>query len=272
MKTMQNMRTQTVAALLAALLAAGSAHAAVQAVIIKAGTGQRLEGRVKWQASSKQYVVQPDGSPVQFKLSLNDVAEIKVARPAELNSAIKQLKAGRYAQALPVLEEIMKDYTMLEHDVTAAQYLAHGYLKTKDPRKAVSMCERVLSSNPRAAEDEGFAAIYWEGLLETEQLMKLDKALAKAIKSGSRKMAAVAQIKRGDIARQKGDLDDALVDGYLRTIVFFDGVKSVQPEALYKAARCFEEKGQHPYAEKMRKRLLAGYPQSEYAQRLKSGA
>ena len=46
----------------------------------------------------------------------------------------------------------------------------------------------------------------------------------------------------------------------------------MQPEALYKAAKCFEEKGQHSYAEKMRKELLSSYPQSEYAQRVRSGA
>ena len=64
----------------------------------------------------------------------------------------------------------------------------------------------------------------------------------------------------------------ALIDGYLRTVVFFQGIKSVQPEALYKAAKCFEEKGQHSYAEKMRKELLSSYPQSEEARQLRAGA
>jgi tetratricopeptide (TPR) repeat protein len=161
---------------------------------------------------------------------------------------------------------------MLEHDVTAARYLAHSYLKTKNPRKAVMMCDRVLSSNPKAAQDDQFAGIYWQALLETDQLIKLDKALGIAIEGGSRQLAAVAQIRRGDIAKQKGNLDDALIDGYLRTEVFFQAIKSVQPEALYKAAQCFEEKGQHSRAEKWRKKLLSSYPQSEQARRLRTGA
>jgi len=216
--------------------------------------------------------VQPEGSPVQFKLSPSEVAEIRVARPPELDTSIKLVQAGRYAEALPALETIMKDYAMLEHDVTAAQYLAQSYLKTKNPTKAVMMCDRVVESNAGALQDENFAGIYWQGLLETEQYSKLEKALSSAIEEGPRGLAAVAQIRRGDIAKQKGNLDDALIDGYLRTIIFFQSIKAVQPEALYKAAKCFEEKGQHPYAEKMRKQLLSAYPTSEYAQKVKSGA
>ncbi|MBT3296809.1 MAG: tetratricopeptide repeat protein [Verrucomicrobia bacterium] len=270
MKTMRKITGLTT--LIATLLVAGMANAAVMAIITKAGTGQELKGSVKWQATTRQYVIQPEGSPVQYKLSPSDVAHIQVERPPQLDSAIKQVRSGNYARALPVLETIMKEYTMLEHDVTAAQYLAHSYLKTKEPRKAVAMCDKVMSSNPKAAQDEQFAGIYWQALLETDQYIKLNKALGIAIEGGSRQLAAVAQIKRGDIAKQKGDLDNALIDGYLRTVVFFQGIKSVQPEALFKAAQCFEEKGQHSYAEKMRKELLSSYPQSEQARQLRGGA
>ncbi len=260
-----------IATLLVALLVAGTSDAAVKAIITKTGTGQKLKGMVKWQGTTKQYVIQPDGSPVQYKLSPSDVADIQVARPTDLDPAIKQVQAGRYGAALPVLEKVMKDYTMLQYDVVAAQYLAQAYLNTKDPRKAVSMCDRVMNSNPQAGEEPGFAGIYWQALLDTEQYVKLDKALKIAIQGESRELAAVAQLRRGDIAKQKGKLDDALIDGYLRTVVFFRSIKSVQPEALFKAAKCFEEKGQHSYAEKMRKELMSGYPQSDYARQVRSG-
>lgn len=260
------------ATLLAAFLMAGTTEAAVKAVITKAGTGQKLVGLVKWQATIKQYVIQPEGSPVTFKIAASDVADIQVARPAELDQAIKLVEAGRYAAALPTLEQILQDYTMLQYDVVAAQYLAQVYLKTKEARKAVAMCDRVIASNPKAVEEPGFAGIYWEALVDTEQFAKLEEALGQAIKGESRELAAIAQIRRGDIARQKGNLEDALIDGYLRTVVFFSAIKSVQPEALYKAAKCFEEKGQHAYAEKMRKELLSSYPKSEYAERVRAGA
>jgi len=84
-------------------------------------------------------------------------------------------------------------------------------------------------------------------------------------------VAAMAQIKRGDIERKKENLKEALVDGYLRTIVLFKQVKEVQPEALYKAAKCFEELGEHSYAEKMRKTLLEKYPLDPYTGKIKAG-
>ena len=46
--------------------------------------------------------------------------------------------------------------------------------------------------------------------------------------------------------------------------------KHMQPEALFNAAACFEELGQAVYAEKMRKKLMAEYPQSTYTRRIQS--
>ena len=115
--------------------------------------------------------------------------------------------------------------------------------------------------------------MYWEALVQTEQFTRLEKALTEVIeKSQDRELVAIAQIKRGDMEKKKGDPKKALVDGYLRTVVFFQAVKEVQPEALYKAMKCFEELGQQSYAEKMRNRLLAEYPESSYSQMVKSGS
>jgi len=44
----------------------------------------------------------------------------------------------------------------------------------------------------------------------------------------------------------------------------------MQPEALFNAAACFEELGEAVYAEKMRKKLMAEYPQSTYTRRVQS--
>jgi TolA-binding protein len=70
---------------------------------------------------------------------------------------------------------------------------------------------------------------------------------------------------------KQGNYKDALLDGYLRTVVLFGDIKPTQPEALYKAAQCFDQLGQGPYAERMRKKLLADFPQDPYAQRVQSG-
>ncbi len=255
----------------AVLLAAAPAGAQVQGIITKQGTGQKLAGLIVWQPASKVYVIQPKDSPVQLKIPPAEVADIVVMKPDQIDAAVQAARAGQYAQAIPLLEKIMGDYAMLQWDVPAARYLAYCYLKTKEPRKAVEMCERVLRVNEKAVLDKDFADMYWQGLLETDQLSRLRESLGQAVQQGSRELAAVAQLRRGDIDRRQGNLKEAVVDGYLRTVVFFQNIKDVQPEALYKAAQCFEELGQQAYAEKMRKLLLQEYPNSEYGQRVKAG-
>lgn len=254
-----------------ALLSLAAAQAAVPGVLIKAQTGQRIVGMVKWQPSAKMYVIQPKDSPIQLKFPPEQVESVEVSKPDTLEGAISAVKKGQYGQAIPVLQGIMREYEMLQWDVPAARYLAYAYLKTGDAGKAVTMCERVLRVNSRAAVDRGFARMYWDALLTSEQYARLRKALTTAIESGPRDLAASAQLMRGDIDQQQGNLKEALVDGYLRTIVFFTSVEAVQPEALFKAARCFEQLGQHGHAEKMRKRLLAQFPDNNYAKQLQSG-
>ena len=84
---------------------------------------------------------------------------------------------------------------------------------------------------------------------------KAKKVIQEVIASGDRLTAAIAQIKRGDLDKKKGDMKIALVDGYLRTVILYADVKEVQPEALYNTVKCFEQLQQSSYADKFRKRF-----------------
>ena len=106
--------------------------------------------------------------------------------------------------------------------------------------------------------------------MKSGQTGKLEMMLTKTIETGSRNAAAVAQVKRADIARQNGNNIDALVNGYLRTVILYREVKEVQPEALYKAMLAFKEMGHNSRAQKMKKKLLAEYPQSRYSHKAKA--
>ena len=224
--------------------------------------GKTLIGDIRWLKASKVYVVTIKG--VEIRVAPNMVASKKIKPPAELDSAIR-------SSNIPVLEKIVADYEMLEHDMPAAEALAKINLKTGNPSKAAEMCAKVVESNPSAIQDPDFFSVYCDSLQAIKQYSKLDKALTEVIEQGSRDVAAVAQIKRGDMLKQQGKLKEALVDGYLRTILLFSRVKEAQPEALYKAVKCFEDLKQVSYADKMRKKLLAEYPNDPYAQKVKSG-
>jgi hypothetical protein len=98
----------------------------------------------------------------------------------------------------------------------------------------------------------------------TKQSSELEKQLNAAISSGSKEACAVAYMIRGDMMKDKGDPKMALVDGYLRTVLLFENVKEIQPEALFKTAKCFEAMKQPAQADRWRKKLMAEYPQSSY--------
>lgn len=257
--------------ILAGLLMATLAQANVPGVIYKtaASGGGEVRGDVRWRPAAQAYAVTRGG--VTLNVPLNEVESVQVQEPPNLAGAIQQVRQGMYGSAVPVLQGIMRDYQMLQHDVTAAQYLAQAYLKQKQYAQAIRMCEEVMRANPGALRSGELAGIYWEALLEDGREATLNRELTKAIAEGSRAVAAVAQIKRGDLEQRKGNLREALVNGYLRTVILYQDVKPVQPEALFKAVKAFEQLGQLNYAENMRKRLLAEFPNHEYSRQLRSG-
>lgn len=249
--------------------AASFAHAIeIRGVIIKKNGG-RAPGLLKWQPASKVYVV-TDNNAVQVRIPLSDVARVEVKDPPELDSSAKLVAGGQPALAIPNLEKIVKDYEMLGPDIKAARWLAEAYMKQNEPKKAVVMCDKIVNASPSAVSGD-LASLYWEALLADNQIARLKKAISDAVASGNRTLAARALIMRGNIEKKQGNLKEALVDGYLRTVVLFQDVKEVQPKALYEAAKCFEALGQLTYVEKMRKKLLAEYPDSPYSQQIKSG-
>lgn len=261
------------AGLLAVLLFASTVGLAadVPGRIWKVGDDRPIAGLLRYLPASKVYVITGKNN-MQMNLPLAQVAKVDVPAPVELDNAAKMINAGQFAQAIPILQKIAEDYKMLQWDVRATMYLAIAKLRSGAPADAVKLCEQIVRDNPQAAFSSDLAPVYWDALLQSDQTATLERLLGKAAEMGNRELAALAQLKRGDILQKKGNLKEALVDGYLRTVIVYQAIESVQPEALYKAAKCFEELGQTTHAEKMRKRLLAKYPQSEWAQKMKAGA
>jgi tetratricopeptide (TPR) repeat protein len=231
--------------------------------------GGRASGSVRYLASSKVYEVSMKGRNARQQVSASQVARVILKKqPAGLSSAIANVKRGSYASAIPVLKKIKTDYEMFGPDVQAAQYLAVAYLKMEKTGDAIRMCKDVLISNPDAINNPEFAGVYWDALLKEKKYATLKRILDDVIQTGPHNLAAVALVKRGDVLVAQGDAKAALLDGYLRTILMFRDVKSVRPEALYKAIKAHESVGEHQYAERWRKLLLSGYPSSEYAKKL----
>jgi hypothetical protein len=246
----------------------------VPGTVIKKNNKGQASGDIKYKPSSKVYVVTKDG--VTITIPSADVERVVVKEPADLEAAIKLVQSGQAVAAIANLERILKDYEGLGTDAKAARWLAESYVKT-NPGKAVEMCEKVISRNPRIETDPEFASVYWKALVDSPNSEpKLKRTVENAIASGPRPLVAQALLTRGNMEKKQGNskanLENALIDGYLRVVVLYKDVKDVQPAALYNAVKCFESLNQGAYADRMRRILLAEYPDDPYSEQIKSGS
>ena len=271
---MHNTAKQTIRAaalaLLAFLASAPFANAQIEGKI-QTKDKKVVAGKIRWFPAKKVYTVVQvgqNGQTREIELTPDQVARISVPEPAKLKPAIAAVRSGKAAAAVPVLQEIVKTYAMLEWDERAARYLAEAQLASGDGPGAVATCEGLIKAKPSVAYIGDVAPVYWQALLKTGKTAKLGDLITKAIAEGSREASAAALIMRGDMLMEKKETLNALKDGYLRVVILYENVKEVQPEALYKAAKAFDALNQNANAERMRSTLRTKYSQSEYARKL----
>lgn len=257
-------------ALLALLFLVPAANAQIEGKI-RTKDKQVVSGKIRWLPTKKIYVVtqtRSGGQSFDFELPLDKVDKVAVAKPAKFDAAVNAVKGGKAAAAVPVLQDIVKTYAMLQWDEPAARYLAEAQLASGDASSAITTCEGLIKTKPELAYLGELAPTYWQALLRTGKSGKLGDLITKAIAEGDREVSASALIMRGDMLMDRKEALNALKDGYLRVVVLYENVKSVQPEALFKAAKAFDTLNQTSNAEKMRTKLRTKYPSSEYAKKL----
>ncbi|MFA7172062.1 MAG: tetratricopeptide repeat protein [Kiritimatiellia bacterium] len=256
--------------LTALLLVAGAGMAAVQGTIVTTD-GKKLDGEIVWKIREKAYGISASGAGnIELALERDKVARLVIPKPAELTAVEANLKKGEgAAAAIPVLNKIINDYFMLNWDRPATRLLAEAYVKNNDVANAIKVCERVIATDPTAAYQGDMAPAYWAALLMGDRIAKLDDLITQAVKNADRSASAFALIMRGDMIMKAGDTNEsaskALRDGYLRVVTLYSGIKAAQPEALYKAAKCFEKLGHSSRADQMRTKLKGEYGSSEWA-------
>lgn len=233
--------------------------------------GVTQKGDIRWSARNKAYVIQ--AGRIETQVPATDVDVLEIDKPVGFDKAAEAVDKGQGASAIPVLEKIVKEYQRLQWDKEAGGYLARAYLDAGKADQALKACQAIISSDNTAAYSGKLAPAYWEALLQLGQMAKLEGALKRAAASGDRAASGAALIKRGDIIYKEGKESNdaarkALVDGYLRAVLMYTeaGVaEQVRPEALYKAARCFEKLGQASRADAYRTELRNNYKTSPWA-------
>jgi len=256
-----------------AVLAALAASAAFADITGSVTTeqGDVHKGVVRWSTRDKAYAITTKGG-VEIQVKPTEVAEMDIDKPAGYDEAVAKVESGQGKAAVGALQKIVKDYAHLQWDKTAGGYLARAYVSAGDAAKGLRACEEIIDADETAAFKGELAPAYWDALLALGRDAKLESCLEKAAKSGDRYSRGASFIKRGDIIlKKKGEGNDAvkqaLSDGYLRVVLLYTDVPQLQPEALGKAAKCFEKLGQAGRADAMRTQLKQGFPDSPWASR-----
>ncbi|MDA1043618.1 MAG: hypothetical protein O3C57_00180 [Verrucomicrobia bacterium] len=259
----------------AALLMLSVADARAQApgyLVMKDAVGTQVRGQISWMGGSRIYEIRdPQNPSIARSVPFDQVRDVNVKKPDQLDAAIAAMEEGRYTGAhITALQQICQKYEMLQHDLTAGSALARAYVETGKAAETEELY-RKLKASRRAADLPGtLVSAYWDALLKLNKSSILTREIDTMLRDGSRGAVAAAYIIKGDIQQKEGKFEDALIDGYLRTVVLYRDIKEVQPEALYKAYLCFKELNQVTRAENMQKKLVDGFPKSAYTRKLQS--
>jgi tetratricopeptide (TPR) repeat protein len=234
-------------------------------VYLKAGKAMPVTS-ILWREGNKEYQVVTAEGGAQMTIPLKDVDRLDIGRPADLDKADQLVKGGQPDAAIPILEGVVSKYRMMVWDVQARQSLGSIYLARKDSAKALAALEPLFSAPVSAPVGAGMRRLYWEALLAAGRSLRLQKELDETIATGPRSGAAAAQVMRGNMFLAVGKKDEALSD-YLRTVLFFQDVRDVMPEALFRASERLKELGD-ARAQEYQGMLLQKYPESEFAKKV----
>jgi len=184
-------------------------------------------------------------------------------RPRELDQAIQHMQQQQFAKAVVLLEQVARANRHLGWDREALKLLARAHSSMSRAAEAVAVYEQLFVLDPQARNETEDFLRYLKGLDAAGEKDKLAGMLDSVVRTAPRAAAAWAQLKRGRLALDQGEVRAALLD-FKRTADFFQDQKDTLPEAIYLAARCFHVL-RDPLALVYTQRLKTEFPSSPYA-------
>jgi TolA-binding protein len=258
-------RRVAIVALLAAGLGAGvalPAFAAPPKAILP--DGREMTG-ISVRANEKGEILLQTANGV---LTLEKGTKVVMDAPSAYTQAVSLMQQGKYRDAASTLTAVIKEYRFLDWDMKALRLLPLAYLKASDFARAAETYEALFKLIPSTADEPDMRTSYLEALLGAAQYDKAAPFLDETIRGSSRDAAAEAQLMRGRMRMQQGDIENAMYD-FLRTAFFFRAQESAQPEALYQAAECMRTLGDER-APLYYKQVVEKYPESSFASKAKA--
>lgn len=241
-------------------------------VILTDGTRYENVG-IRYSRRDEKYMITRTGrSEASFPLDPDRIQRLILPPPGGLEEALKRVASGERGEAFRFLETVVRDFAMLNWDITAAAGLTAAHVADNSIREAIEVGRGIERNYAGRALPMEFYDSYWSALASEGRLPDLERSISAAVAAGTPRTAALAAMKRGDIYKAREDWKEALISGFLRVIAMHTDQRDMLPEALFKAAACFTAMGRHQHADQMRSRLRAGFPQSRFAQQLSGGS
>lgn len=216
---------------------------------------------ILWRETSQDYLVMNGEASVTIPLA--EVGRVVVDVPAEYNQAAGMVKGRLYAQAIPLLEGVVKKYRRLNWDLEALKLLAQAYLESSNPKKGIEAMETLYASVPHSDVPLALQMLYWKALSATGADETFQKELGIALGVAPVDMLGTLYLMRGNMFLKNGDEDAALAD-FLKITTLLQKNKAVQPEALFRAVELLDKAGD-PRGADLRKTLMTDYPGNEFA-------
>ena len=223
--------------LAAGALAAIEASAAPYVVLMNGTTNVGVSITRKLDQS---VVLTLEGGKV-FTYAKDQVKAAVADMPPEYTKAVQALSAGKPDEAIALCEGVISNLRGLHWDNQARRIIAYANKSKNKFGEAVTAIETAFRESPELKSDEKFMGDYCTMLIAAGQYEKVGTELDKLVASGSRPMAARAQVLRGDMRVAQGLADQAILD-YMRTVILFENEKETRGEAMFKAAELLEKR------------------------------
>lgn len=231
-------------------------------VYMKTGDPKRATD-IHYSATANEYMLTMDS--VEISVPIADVDHIDLPKPKGFDEAAKQVESGQAAAAIPVLQKIADAYTMLNWDTAARELIVVAYAKTGDSAKAMTAYKELVRKAPGGRVSAEARMTYWNLMITSGKAAEIAVELDDVIGKGSREEAARALLTRANLRKSQNKTQDALMD-YLRTVLLYEDMPAVQPEALFRAAEMLDAM-RDARATELRQRLVKDYPDSDYAKK-----
>jgi tetratricopeptide (TPR) repeat protein len=238
-------------------------------VMLMMNTGQPIYGD-KVVTGSRGYVVFK--GTASREIPFDQVKYVKVPEPPNLNQALQAAATDSTQDNLiTFLESVVKEYERQQWDSVAGPALIKVYVNKGQPEKARQIYENLARLYGEENLNASVRMQYWDALIALRQGAKVKEDIKKILAGNyDPNVQAGAVLKLGDVLAAEGKYEDALLQGYLKTILMYKGAGKLHPEAYVGAYKMLYNM-KDPRAEHMRKQLLSKYPRSREAQKLMSG-